>query len=135
MTHHLLIRVYYEDTDVGGIVYHSKYLNYFERARTEALREQGFDLVSLYSNYGLHFVVHSAKIDYLRPARLDQLLTVKTRPEELRSASILYDQKIFLQEEVGLLLCQAKIRIACVDKHFRPCGLPKPLSRRLKDDN
>lgn len=130
--HQFLIRVYYEDTDVGGIVYHSKYLNFFERGRAESLREKGFDLVSLYSNYGVHFVVHSAKIEFLQPARLDQLLYVMTAVGEVKQASILYDQKVFLEDEKGRLLCQAKIRVACLDKAFRPIALPEPLLREIK---
>lgn len=131
-THTLVLRVYYEDTDALGVVYHSNYLNYFERARTEALRELGFQLNDLALNYDTQFVIRSAKLEFLQPARLDQLLYVVSEIETLRQASVLYDQRIYLEKVGGLLLCQAKIRLACVDNQFRPRGLPKKLSDKIK---
>ncbi len=132
-THIYTLRVYHQDTDAIGVVHHANYLNYFERARTESMRELGFDLVSLYAKYDAQFVLHSIKLDFLRPARLDQLLCVVSGIEAQRQASILYDQKIYLEKPEGLLLCQAKIRLACVDSQFRPRGLPEKLSEGVKE--
>jgi len=95
-THILPIRVYYEDTDVGGIVYHPNYLKYFERARTEYLRAKGYDLVSLNSKNNLQFVIHTAKLEYLQPARLDQLLYVVSEVESVRPASLVFAQGIYV---------------------------------------
>ena len=131
--HIFALRVYYEDTDAIGVVYHSNYLNFFERARTEALRALGFDLVNLSSLHNTQFVVRSVKLDFLQPARLDQLLYVVSKIEALRQASIVYDQKLYLEKPDGLLLCQAKVRLASVDSQFRPRGLPEKLSKGVKE--
>lgn len=84
----LILRVYYEDTDAGGIVYHARYLAFAERARTEALREAGLSHSTLVRDHGLIFVVRRAEMDYLRPARLDDELVVITGPWEMRGASV-----------------------------------------------
>src|SRR5437868_1746077 len=97
-THIFVLRVYYEDTDAIGVVYHSNYLNFFERARTEALRELGFDSVTLSADYNTQFVIRSAQIEFLQPARLDQLLYIVSKIETQRHASILYDQRIYLEK-------------------------------------
>lgn len=129
--HSLPIRVYYDDTDVSGVVHHSNYLKFFERGRTEALRTQGFELIDLYEGHGIQFVVHSASIDFLQPARLDQLLYVVTTAEAVRHASILYHQYISLTDSAAPL-CVAKIKLACVNRDFKPCALPKFLSMEIK---
>jgi acyl-CoA thioester hydrolase len=84
----LTLRVYYEDTDAGGIVYHARYLAFAERARTEALRQAGVPHAELVEGYGLIFVVHRVEMDYLRPARLDDELTVTTGPWALGAATV-----------------------------------------------
>jgi len=134
--HHysLPIRVYYEDTDLGGIVYHSNYLKYFERARTEALRQLGFELLNLYHEQGVQFVVHSANLEFIQPARLDQLLYVRTCIENMGYASIMYQQSIHLQEKTTAPLCMAKIKLVCVNKDLKPCAIPEVLSREIKSD-
>lgn len=131
--HTFALRVYYEDTDAAGVVYHANYLNFFERARTESLRALGFNLVDFFSQHNAQFVVRSAQLEFLQAARLDQLLYVVSEVETLRHASILYDQRLYLEKPGGLLLCQAKIRLACVDGQFRPRGVPEQLSERIKE--
>lgn len=133
--HILPLRVYYDDTDASGILHHSNYLKFFERGRTEALREQGFELPTLYEQYGIQFVVHSANLNFLQSARLDQLLYVITQIDSFRPASVLYNQRIHLNAPTGLLLCEAKLRLACLNKAFKPCALPDVLLKEKKNDN
>lgn len=122
----LLVRVYYEDTDAGGIVYHARYLAFAERARTEALREAGVPHDELATHYGLIFVVHRVEMDYVRPARLDDLLVVTTRTVELGGAalSVLHEfRRLDGGEErpVGM----ARIRLACIRQaDGRPARIP-----------
>lgn len=132
MSSYIKIRVYYDDTDAGGIVNHSNYLKFFERGRTEMLRESGLNLVNLYSVHGVQFVVHSAQLAFLKPARLDQLLYIRTEIEMIKYASILYKQQIHLDNEQGPLLCRAHIRLACLDLAFRPRELPEVVLKGIK---
>src|SRR5689334_23672771 len=88
VTHVFPVRVYYEDTDAGGIVYHANYLRFAERARTEVLRDLGVPHADLVRDWKLMFVVRRAKLDYLRPARLDDSLAVVTEPVEMRAAVV-----------------------------------------------
>ncbi len=93
------IRVYYEDTDCGGVVYHSNYLKFMEQARTEWLRDLGFEQDILIEKYGIIFAVRSLSIDYLRPALFNQQLRVETTIEKLTKVSILFKQCIYLDTE------------------------------------
>lgn len=132
MQHVLPIRVYYEDTDAGGIVYHANYLKFFDRGRTESLSVLGFNLVSLFSENGAQFAVHTAEIEFLQPARLGQLLYVVTELAEAGRASIRYNQRIHLETTQGPIICRAKIRLACLDNQHRPRGLPEVLAKGIK---
>jgi acyl-CoA thioester hydrolase len=129
---YIRIRVYYDDTDAGGVVNHSNYLKFFERGRTEMLRDSGISLVSLFTDHGAQFVVHSANLAFLQPARLDQLLYVRTEIDMVRHASILYKQQIHLENERGPIVCKATVRIACLDLAFRPRELPEVVSREVR---
>ena len=123
----LPVRVYYEDTDAGGLVYHSRYLNFLERARTEWLRALGFEQDELAQRDRVIFAVRRAEVDYLLPARFNDLLTVVTSIAERRRVSLLFHQEIRRPAD-DLLLCTARIRIACLDTlRFRPCPLPPAL--------
>ncbi len=106
------IRVYFEDTDVGGVVYYANYLKYLERARTEWLRALGFDQGRLLAETGLGFAVRSISAEYLRPARLDDRLTVTSRVASHGRVQVVFDQRI---ERGTELLLTARVRIACVD--------------------
>lgn len=125
------VRVYYEDTDAGGIVHHANYLKFFDRARTESLRQLGFELVSLLSNNDAQFAVHSAQIEFLHPARLDQLLYVVTEIAEVGFASIRYNQRIHLETVEGRVLCRAKIKLACLNAVHRPNKIPNILLKEI----
>jgi len=116
------IRVYYEDTDAGGVVYHTGYIRYFERARTEWLRSLGYSQQRLVQEEGVLFTVVDLAIHYLRPARLDDLLEVVTRAE-VAGASVLFHQAA--RNAGGELLAEGQVRVACVDAQtFRPRRLP-----------
>lgn len=121
-THRYPIRVYYEDTDAGGIVYHANYLRFAERARTEALRDAGVPHSALVERHGLMFVVHRADIDYMRPARLDDLLMVETETLDVTAASVLLRQTVMGSSGT---CAEARIKLACVrTEGNRPARIP-----------
>jgi acyl-CoA thioester hydrolase len=114
--HCMSVRVYYEDTDFTGIVYHANYLRYMERGRTNHLRLLGADHRALFEEAererpGFAFVVRSMRIDFLKAARMDDVLEVITRPQEVKGASITLHQQVRRGEE---LLVDAQVRVACV---------------------
>jgi 4-hydroxybenzoyl-CoA thioesterase len=122
------LRVYIEDTDAGGIVYYVNYLKYMERARTEFLRALGYDKPAILST-GQLLVVHSASVNYRHPARLDDLLTVSAVPIKIARSSVTFLQQVFRDEE---LLCEASIRIACVDaSSMKPSALPEDIHAKI----
>jgi len=117
------IRVYYEDTDAGGIVYYANYLKFFERARTEWLREIGINQ-EFFLQQKLGFVVTKVEMDNLASAKLDDLLTVSSKIILLKRASLVFQQQITNQHKQ--VLCTAKIRIACVNfTQHKPCAIPE----------
>lgn len=118
----LPIRIYYEDTDAGGIVYYANYLKFFERGRTELLREFDIEQDTLLAE-NIAFVVKKVEMDYIKPARFNQLITVKTKVSSCAKASLLFKQEIL--DEVGGLLCQATTLIACVNlQKMKPTAIP-----------
>ena len=133
--HVLTVRVYYEDTDFTGIVYHANYLRYMERGRTNYLRLLGADHRALFEETakeapGFAFVVRSMNIDFLKPARMDDVLEVFTEPQEVRGASITLRQRVMRGDE---LLVEASVRVAFIsDGRARP--IPKPLRIAMKAD-
>lgn len=116
------VRVYYEDTDAGGVVYHARYLHFFERARTEYLRGLNFSQQTLLHERNIAFVVKSMQIDYCLPAKLDDLLRVDTDVTEVKGATILFTQ-LLRREDV--ILCKATVKVACVDLgKMKPTAIP-----------
>lgn len=116
------VRVYYEDTDAGGLVYHANYLKYFERARTEWLRALGIEQNSLLSD-SIGFVVRKADIDFVAPAKFDQQLRICSKVIELKRATIIFEQTIINN---NTLLVKALISIACVNlDKMKPCRIPE----------
>ncbi len=109
--HRFPIRVYFEDTDAGGVVYHASYLRFAERARTEALRDAGAPHAELQANHGMIFVVRRIKIDYLRPATLDSLVVVETESLAIGGASLTLRQRILEAEHV---LADMEIVLVCI---------------------
>ncbi|TCV98020.1 tol-pal system-associated acyl-CoA thioesterase [Biostraticola tofi] len=133
MSHSLFrwpVRVYYEDTDAGGVVYHARYVAFFERARTEMLRQHNFHQQALLHE-NIAFVVRRMTLDYLASAHLDDLLVVESEIVSLRGASLTFAQRILNAE--GALLCQADVLIACIDPHLmKPIALPKSIVAEFK---
>ena len=123
------VRVYWEDTDAGGIVFYANYLKFFERARTEWLRAAGVEQQRLRDETGLMFVVADTRLRYLAPARLDDLLTLTVEPEPSGRASLVVRQSAWRGDT---LLCEGEIEIACVDQaDFRPRRIPSDVLSRL----
>lgn len=123
--HHYAVRVYFEDTDAGGVVYHATYLRFAERARTEALRDAGAAHAEMTSLYGLMFMVRRVKLDYLAPARLDDSLLVATRTLVLRAASVALRQTFFRNGEDRPLV-ELEVLLACVRvTDQRPARVPE----------
>ena len=123
------VRVYWEDTDAGGIVFYANYLKFFERARTEWLRSLGVEQQRLRDEVGGMFVVSSTEVRYLRPARLDDLLLVTARIRDAGKASLTIEQQAFLKPardgQTPVLLCEGQIRIGWVDAlALRPQRIP-----------
>jgi len=128
----LILRIYYEDTDAGGIVYHARYLAFAERARTEALRQAGVPHAELVADHGLSFVVQRAEIDYLRPARLDDELVVVTGPWAMGGASVKVQQRF---EVAGQPVAALGIKLACVRQtDGRPARIPDRWRAALGDN-
>ncbi|RLA06321.1 MAG: tol-pal system-associated acyl-CoA thioesterase [Gammaproteobacteria bacterium] len=116
------IRVYYEDTDAGGVVYYANYLKFYERARTEYLRHMGYNQDQLKNKYDTIFVVRSITVDYLKPAKLDELLLVDVTIVESRKASFTIEQKI---KRLNDIISCATVRIACVsNSKLKPKKIP-----------
>jgi len=127
------IRVYYEDTDAGGVVFHSNYINFFERARTEMLRAMGCEQDELTANKGIIFVVRSVQVDYLSPARFNELLQVSAEVTLAKKVSLTFEQLITRGDVV---LCTSTIRIACLDAlTMRPKAIPENLLEQLKNEH
>jgi acyl-CoA thioester hydrolase len=133
--HHMQIRVYYEDTDFTGLVYHANYLRFMERGRSNYLRLLGADQRALFDQAaseapGFAFVVRAMQLEFLKPARMDDVLDIVTRPLEVRGASITLHQEV---RRDGTLLLDAKVKVAFVSGgQARP--IPKPLRLAMKAD-
>jgi acyl-CoA thioester hydrolase len=148
------IRVYYEDTDSGGVVYYANYLKYMERARTELLRSIGYEQDQLKQEQGIIFAVRSANIQYKKPARFNDELNVITSISSLGKASILFRQAVYLEtdharlaqqiQQVSMpqektkqprLLSEAEIKIACLNaKKFTPQSIPAPIIKKINQE-
>jgi acyl-CoA thioester hydrolase len=124
-------RVYWEDTDGGGVVYYANYLRYLERARTEWLRARGFSQTSLAKDPGIIFVVTQLAIDYQRPARLDDALDITCDVEPDGNVCLRFAQRICRGDES---LVEASVRVACLDaQSFRPRRLPDAIADAIRD--
>ena len=126
----LPIRVYFQDTDAGGVVYHASYLNFMERARTEWLRTYGYSNAGLMKELGVVFVVRSLKLDYLKPALLDDLLEVTAQVKDAGRSRISIIQTVLRGQEV---LTEAEVHLVCVSlESFKPVSVPEVLSKHWK---
>jgi acyl-CoA thioester hydrolase len=128
LTHTMILRVYYEDTDAGGIVYHANYLKFAERARTEMMRAFGFAHSGLAAATGIVFTVRQLSADYRLPARLDDRLSVETRIVEIGGARLRLDQRVCRDGEALAVL---DVLVACVGPDGRPRRIPPALRAAL----
>ncbi len=142
------VRVYYEDTDSGGVVYYANYLKYMERARTEWLRSLGLEQDRLIKEEGVIFAVRSVQVDYLKPALFNQLLSVSAEIMETGKASLTFKQEVVVDKNSILtgggseavssdqVLCRGQIKIACLDaESMRPYAIPDPVRKEILGDN
>ena len=119
------IRVYYEDTDASGVVYHARYLHWFERVRSEWLRARGCNHQHLASEFGAAFTVASLEVRYRQPARLDDALEATVTVAEYGRASLMFSQQVQHPGQPGQPLATARVKVACVDTHsFKPRAWP-----------
>jgi acyl-CoA thioester hydrolase len=123
------VRVYYEDTDAGGIVYYANYLKFFERARTEWLRAIDVGQHALLAEHDAMFVVKSVSADYHAPARLDDVLKLTLRIEKMGRASLLFVQEAWCGEQ---LLNTARVKVGCVDSALRPRAVPAEVAAKMR---
>ncbi len=127
------VRIYYEDTDAGGVVFYANYLKFFERARTEMLRAMGHEQDALLAKEGIIFVVRSVTVDYLQPARFNDLLNVSAEITLAKKASLTFKQRITRED---MILCSSLIRIACLDAStLRPKAIPDYLLEQLTNEH
>lgn len=127
------VRVYYEDTDSGGVVYYANYLKFMERARTEYLRKLGFEQDELITNHNIIFAVRSIHLDYHKPARFNELLDVTAVISQTGKASMTFQQSI-LRNEDRVLLCEGEVRIASLyADSFKPCAIPSMILEANRD--
>ena len=126
---HWPVTIYYEDTDAGGVVYHSNYLKFFERARTEMLRAVVVSQQTLLQQ-NIGFVVRHVDIDFLQAARLDDMLTINTVISALKKASLIFCQELVNPE--GKVLCKAIVKLACIyNQNMRPKAMPQSIILEL----
>ena len=124
----LPVRVYYQDTDAGGVVYHANYVNFMERSRTEWLRDLGYSHMDMIRNLDVMFVVRSIKLDYLRPAILDDLLQVSAKIKEIGRSRVTLEQRVMRGDEV---LAEGEVHLVCVDvQTFKPVSVPEILRKQ-----
>lgn len=128
MSHRFPLRVYYEDTDLAGIVYYANYLKFIERGRSEFVRERGVDQALLRASVGIVFAVRRVEADYLRPAHFDDRLEVETRLVEIGGARIVLDQQV-LRDDARLFA--ARVVLVCLDAQGRATRLPAEVRRAL----
>ena len=125
------VRVYYEDTDSGGVVYYANYLKFMERARTEWLRSLGYEQDRLVREQGLLFAVTDVELRYLSPSRFNDALSVTARIVERRRARLRFEQTVYREDQA---LCAGRIQIACLDaQSFRPRPIPDSLFEEIPD--
>jgi acyl-CoA thioester hydrolase len=130
---HWSARVYWEDTDAGGVVYYANYLRFLERARSEWLRARGHAQTALAIDPGVLFAVTEVHIRYRRPARLDDLLVISCQPQPDGASTLLFEQQVHRDSVAGELLATASVRVVCVDATaFQPRRLPAAILEDLR---
>ena len=128
MRHEFTCRVYYEDTDLAGIVYYANYLKFIERARSTLVREAGIDQTDLKSNFGVVFAVRHVEATYLRPAVMDDVLTIATNLQQIGGAKLLFEQDVLRGQE---MLFSSRITVICMNEAGRPVRFPAKIRAKL----
>ena len=128
------VKIFYEDTDAAGVVYHANYIKFMERARTILLEEKGLSLPAVIDTFGVQFVVRSVKVSYERPARLQQNIIVATNIIKYGRASLIFSQNIYFDpQDEQTMVCSGEVVIVCTNLQFKPCAIPEALLRELKE--
>lgn len=125
------VKIYYEDTDAGGIVYHANYLKFFERARTEYFGQFGRTLQELHQQDGVMFVVTHCDVHFRRPAKLNDEYDVVSDVIDVKKTSLVFHQQLFLKGDRSQVLCEARVTIVSLNRDFRPTRLPEELFRKF----
>ena len=129
------IRVYYEDTDAGGIVYYANYLKFTERGRTEFLRKLGISQFEIYKNLNVKFIVHSLSIDYISPACLDDQLIVETSIKNIKKASIDFNQSIYkILDSKKVDIVKSKCKIVCINSNQKINAIPDLILKKFLEE-
>lgn len=132
MTFKWPIRVYYEDTDSGGVVYYANYLKFMERARTEYLRQYHIEQDEMIKKHNVIFVVHQIQLEYHKPARFNDLLEVRSDVIECKKASLLFEQKVYRVDDAAML-CSGQVKVACLQADlFKPCAIPSFILEKVR---
>jgi acyl-CoA thioester hydrolase len=128
------IRVYYEDTDAGGIVYYANYLKFIERGRTEFLRNLGISQSEIYKNLNIKFIVHSLSVDYMNPSYLDDQLTVETSIKNIKKASIEFSQNIFKSQDGKTIdIIKSKCIIVPINDESKIKPIPSIILNKIQE--
>jgi len=127
MQHSYSTRIYHKDTDAQGVVHHANYLVFFEKARTEFLRELNIELPLLLQEYGVQFVVVGIDISYKKPAQLDDLLIIDTKIKEVSRVRVCFEQIAYKPSDKAAVLTQADVHLVSVNKDMRACELPSSI--------
>lgn len=134
--HYYPVEIFYEDTDAGGVVYHTNYIKYMERARTVYLRDKGFSLITLKESFGIQFVVKHLEVSYERPAKLQQNLTVATKITKYGGASLTFLQSLYFDPtDEQSMICSGESVIVCINLQMKPCAIPAAVLGELKSEN
>lgn len=132
MTFCYTVRVFYEDTDAAGVVYHANYIKYMERARTMFLEQKGLSLPTLIENFKIMFLVKELKVTYEKPARLGQLINVVTHIEKFGKASLRFVQNCYFDPaDAQTMICSGEVVIVCTNLEYKPCGIPAAIMGEL----
>ena len=129
------IRVYYEDTDAGGIVYYANYFKFTERGRTELLRDLGVSQSEMLKKYDIKFIVHSVSMKYINPAFLDDQLTVETKINNLKKASVDFNQNIYkVLNNKKIDIVKSKCRIVCINSNQKINAIPDLILKNFSEE-
>lgn len=120
-------RIHYHDTDLAGVAYHANYLKYFEEGRADYMRQRKAEITE-FQKLGLQFAVRKAEVDYRYPARYNDIIKVVSKVTELRNASLVFSQQVFVGDTLAV---SAKIVLVCINEKFKPATMPKELADKL----